>query len=66
MNRIFISILPLFLAWSAATADQRTVRGTGGIINYHLQTALNGFGSSFGERNRLADERKSNIDQLRS
>lgn len=64
MNRIFISILTLLLVWSAATADQRVVRGTGGIINYHMQTALNGFGSSFGERNRLADERKSSIEQL--
>lgn len=64
MNRIFISVLPLLLAWSTATAEQRVVRGTGGIINYNLQTALNGFGTSLSERNRLADERKSNIDQL--
>lgn len=65
MRRIVLSSLALLLGGSAAIADQVVVRGNAGFINYQLQTSLNSFGSSFAERNRLADERKSNIEQLR-
>lgn len=65
MRRILIPFVILPLGWSVAVADQVVVRGTGGLISYQLQTSLNSFGASFGERNRLADERKSNIGQLR-
>lgn len=58
MRRVVLSSLALMLGGSAAASDQVVVRGTAGIINDQLQTSLNSFGSSFAERNRLADERR--------
>lgn len=65
MRWLVVFFLALLLGGSAAIADQVVVRGTAGIINYQLQTSLNSFGTSFAERNRLADERKSSIAGLR-
>jgi hypothetical protein len=41
------------------------VRGTAGFVHHEVQTSIASFGSSFSERNSLAETRKVNINQLR-